>query len=234
MRILGLIVVGAILIAPAAQADPSWPRNPGWRGCPAPVYAAPVFPAPEPGQGERVLVIGDSLTRDALPALERVLTRDGWNPTVRCWGGKRLDWGIDQVRRAKALDQLPDTVVLALGTNDMWRVAPRLTRTRIDQMLQALGPKRTVFWVNLHFDGGLAPSRAKETWFNNELVRQTKRRPNLTVIDWAGTARAAGVRTRDGVHYPVAGSQARAAAIATALADFATTRGVLAPPPRTD
>jgi len=234
VRVLGVVALCALLIAPAAQADSTWPRNPGWRGCPTPIYAAPVFPAPEPGQGERVLVIGDSLTRDALPALERALARDGWNPTVRCWGGKRLDWGISQVRRARALDQLPETVVLALGTNDMWRVSPSVTRKRMDQILNILGPKRTVLWVNLHFDGGIAPSRAKEAWFNDQLARQAKQRPNLTVIDWAGTARSAGVRTRDGVHYPVLGSRARAEAIAAALAESAATRGVLASQPRTD
>lgn len=234
MRLVGLVALCALLIAPAAHADSTWPRNPGWRGCPSPTYAAPAFPAPEPGQGERVLVIGDSLTRDALPALERALERDGWTPTVRCWGGKRLDWGIAQVRRARALDQLPATVVIALGTNDMWRVSPSVTRQRMDQILNMLGPGRTVLWVNLHFEGGIAPSRSREAWFNQQLERQARKRPNLTVIDWAGTARTTGVRTRDGVHYRAVGSRARAEAIAAALAESATTRGVLAPPVGTD
>ena len=42
---------------------------------------------PGPGQGRRVLVIGDSLTRNGRKPLKRALREDGWTPTVRCFEG---------------------------------------------------------------------------------------------------------------------------------------------------
>ncbi len=223
--LLALVFGGITAPAHAAtpQSDPAWPRYIGWRGCPEPSYPRSLNVAP-PANGARVLVIGDSLTRDARPWTDRALRGDGWTPTFRCWGGKRLDWGISQVRRAKELKQLPNTVVIALGTNDMSYVDQNTTRRRVDQILDVIGPKRTVVWINMHFAGGLAPSRARETWFNGLLQDQARRRDNLVVLDWADYARAANVRTRDGVHYPAAGSKVRAEALRAALAQVLADR----------
>lgn len=223
--LLALLVGGLTAPAHAAvpQGDPAWPRYIGWRGCPEPSYPQTLNVQP-PANGARVLVIGDSLTRDARPWTERALRGDGWTPTIRCWGGKRLDWGISQVRRAKALKQLPNTVVIALGTNDMTYSDQDTTRRRVNQILDVIGPKRTVVWINMHFAGGLAPSRARETWFNGLLREQARQRDNLVVLEWAEYARANGVRSRDGVHYPSSGSQARAEALRAALAEVIAAR----------
>jgi hypothetical protein len=233
-RALGTALIAALVVAlgAPAKADPAWPQQIGWRGCPAPAYDEATYPADPPALGSRVLVIGDSLTRDSREATLRQLRQDGWNPMIRCWGGKRMDWGVAQVKRARKLGQLPQTVVVALGTNDLWRAPTRATRASMGRLLDEIGPYRTVIWVNLHFDGGIAPSRKREQWFNEQLLREARDRPNLIVLDWADTARSQGVRTRDGVHYRTAGSRARARAIAEALratlpADDAT-RGVLA------
>jgi hypothetical protein len=211
--------------AAVPQSDPSWPRHIGWRGCPEPSYPKKLSTG-SPANGARVLVIGDSLTREARPWTTRALRADGWTPTIRCWGGKRLDWGISQVRRARALKQLPDTVVIALGTNDMSYIDQNTTRRRVVEILDLLGPKRTVVWINTHFSGGLAPSRAREAWFNGLLVDQARERDNLVVLDWAKYAREIGVRSRDGVHYRSDGSKARAEALRAILADVAMARNL--------
>ena len=220
---------GAPAHAAVGQSDPAWPRFIGWRGCPEPTYPKTVTKG-QPAEGARVLIIGDSLTREARPWTSRALRSDGWTPTFRCWGGKRLDWGIAQVRRARELKQLPDTVVIALGTNDMSYIDQNTTRRRVNTILDVIGPKRTVVWVNTHFAGGLAPSRAREAWFNGLLRDQASKRDNLVVLDWAEYARANGIRTRDGIHYRADGSKARAEALRAALAEVLAARGVTQPP----
>ena len=93
--------------------DRQWPRNPPWDACPRPVWPGERSTG-MPGGGRRVLVIGDSLTRDSRILTAKGMRRDGWTPTFRCWGSRRLDWGIDQVVRSRQLRQLP--VVLDAGT----------------------------------------------------------------------------------------------------------------------
>jgi hypothetical protein len=216
--VAGLVLAGTPPVqAKPASVDTSWPRFIGWKGCPAPTWPSRLSQG-SPGEGRRVLVIGDSLTRDGRIALRSALVKDGWTPTVRCWGGKRLDWGIDQVRRAKKLKQLPDTVVLALGTNDMRLIPFDVTKERSERILNEIGPDRTVIWVNMHFGGGVAPSRAREDQFNRWLRDLAKSRPNLRVVEWADYARANGIRSRDGLHYRSDGSKARAEMVRQELA----------------
>jgi hypothetical protein len=215
--ILVMAAVVMVVSAPSVAADPQWPRHIGWKGCPAPSWpkaGATGTPA------NRVLIVGDSLTRESRTSLERRLSKDAWVPTIRCWGGKRLDWGISQLKRAKKLGQLPDTVVIALGTNDMRLISPDVTKVRMQQLLDIVGPQRDIMWLTVHFEGGLAPGRAKEQWFNNELRTLAATRDNLHVIEWATFARNANIRTRDGLHYRWNGHQARAEIIRQSLAEL--------------
>lgn len=216
-RALVGILVGAVVLgmSPAAGADPRWPQQVGWKGCPAPKW--PAQKAAGLANGARILIIGDSLTRESRTQLATRLRQDGWTPTIRCWGGKRMDWGIAQIRRAKKLGQLPDTVVMALGVNDMRLIARPITAQRVRAALDALGTERTIYWVNMHFVGPGSPGFAKERWFNRLLVAEAAKRSNLRVVDWAQWARDRGIRPRDGLHYGSAGRVQRAEAIRQAV-----------------
>jgi hypothetical protein len=216
---LAAVLVSLGFVTPVASADPGWPRSIGWKGCPAPQWPAQQQ-TDGVAQGARVLVIGDSLTRESRTATINRLQRDGWTPTIRCWGGKRLDWGIDQVKRAKKRNQLPSTVVIALGTNDMRLIPRSVTAKRIATILDAVGPDRQVLWVATHLEGGMSQAGDRERWFNQQIRKQAKSRPNVHVLDWAATARDQGIRTRDGFHYQRAGYVARAEAIRMALFDL--------------
>lgn len=211
------ILVGAMTmgLSPASGADPSWPKQVGWKGCPAPTW--PTQKAAGLAGGARILVIGDSLTRESRTPLVTKLRQDGWTPTIRCWGGKRMDWGIAQIRRAKKLGQLPDTVVMALGINDMRLIARPITAQRVRTALDALGTDRTIYWVNMHFAGPGSPGLAKERWFNRLLRAEAAKRPNLRIVDWAQWARDRGIRPRDGLHYGAVGRVQRAEAIRQAV-----------------
>ena len=70
------------------RVDRQWPKNPPWDACPRPVWPGELSSG-MPGGGRRVLVIGDSLTRESLALTAKGMRRNGWTPTFRCWGSRR-------------------------------------------------------------------------------------------------------------------------------------------------
>jgi hypothetical protein len=184
----------------AAQADPSWRTNGDVRACSAPLSFNVAGPR-SPGRGEKVLVIGDSLTRDSRSMLTKSLKASGWNPVIRCFGGKRIDWGMSQLRDQRKWEGIPQTVVIALGTNDMRWIDKRTTEVRIDKILDQLGPKRNVLWVNLYGSNGDRFSKSKQAWFNKTLKSIASKRPNVHVLPWATHAKAADIPMSGPLHY---------------------------------
>lgn len=202
--------------------DPKWPKSIGWKGCPAPRWPS-VVNSGEPGNGRRVLIIGDSLTRDSRKQTTRLLRDAGWTPTIRCWGGKRLDWASAQVARAKTLDQLPGIVVIAIGTNDMRWIDRAVTEQRVERLLDQLGPRRTVLWVNTLASpgGGDRFDRAKQRWFNRLLERMARKHPNLHVADWAAFGLARDVGFANALHLDAQGNRLRAEFVAEQVGQVA-------------
>jgi hypothetical protein len=184
----------------AAQADPSWRTGGDVRACGAPLSFDVTNPR-GPGQGEKVLVIGDSVTRDSRTMLTKALKSSGWNPVIRCFGGKRIDWGMSQIRDQRAWEGVPQTVVIALGINDMRWIDRSITRSRIDKILDQLGPKRNVLWVNLYGSKGDRFSKSKQVWFNTTLKKIASNRPNVHVMPWATHAKAAKIPMSGPLHY---------------------------------
>lgn len=184
----------------AAQSDPSWRTGGDARACGAPLSFDVANPR-GPGQGERVLVIGDSVTRDSRTMLTKALKSSGWNPVIRCFGGKRIDWGMSQIRDQRAWEGVPQTVIIALGTNDMRWIDRSTTRTRIDKILDQLGPERNVLWVNLYGSNGDRFSKSKQVWFNTTLKKIASKRPNVFVMPWATHAQAAKIPMSGPLHY---------------------------------
>ena len=110
--------------------------------------------------------------------------------------------------------------VIALGTNDAANVAvgSNVNETqRIQKMMAAIGDQ-PVMWVNTV---SLVPSGAYSAsnmakW-DKDLEAQCSRYPNMRVFAWSAVAQV-GWFIDDGIHYSSAGSAARAALIAGALA----------------
>lgn len=213
--IVGTLVAILAVAAPAAvhgsdgpRKDPQWTTEGDPRACSGPIWPRQTNATPGPGEGRRVLVIGDSLTRNARTPLTRKLRQSGWTPTVRCFGGKRLDWAISQAKRAKEIDQLPGTVVIAIGTNDMRWIDRGTTRSRMQQLLDVLGEKRTVLWVDTYASGGDRFTRSKEKWFNRQVKALARENDNVYRVVWGPYARKQGVRFADALHYDTAGERA--------------------------
>lgn len=201
----------------AGTTDPAWPVDTRGDGCPSPVWPT-TAPRNDP---RRVLIIGDSLIRNARDDLTRLSAEAGWLPTIRCWGAKGTDWGVQQVKRARQLKQLPRTVVISLGTNDIWWLGLDLGRG-VDSMMAALGPKVQVYWVNLHF-GPHGYDRLPAPTAANRLLRtKAKQYSNLKLVNFAKAFRQAQARGEpvgweDGVHLNATGNLVRSRAIVEAL-----------------
>lgn len=155
-----------------------------------------------PQRGE-VLVIGDSLT---LLARDQGLRRDGWDVDARA--GRRIAAGIE-VAKTEDADRYP-VVIVALGSNDR-APDPAAYGTRIDQMMDVIGPEPEVVWVNVDT---MAPGLADAAVVNEALRDAADVYPNLRVGDWDSYVRTAAgdepIRTSDGIHYDTEGSRLRA------------------------
>jgi peptidoglycan/LPS O-acetylase OafA/YrhL len=110
--------------------------------------------------------------------------------------------------------------VMALGTNDAADIAvgsPVLAKTRIDTVMGLLHGQ-PVLWVEAVSELGSGPyTESNMASWDEALVQACAAYPNLRVYDWPAVARPTWF-VSDGVHYNSAGSAARAAGIADALA----------------
>ena len=161
--------------------------------------------------------MGDSLVRESRTRLMTLLRDSGWAPTVRCWGGRRLDWVSDQISRAKKIDQLPSTVIVVVGTNDMRWVSRPVTKARMRSLVEQIGSDREILWVNTYASGADRFTRPKERWFNRQLRRLARQHDNVTIVDWSSQARTRGVRFADGLHSRPKGRRLLAEVIADDL-----------------
>ncbi|MBM3668760.1 MAG: SGNH/GDSL hydrolase family protein [Actinobacteria bacterium] len=199
------LVLALVLTIPAAQAAQAAERDPGWstggdrRACSAPVWPSRIARG-EPGLGRRVLVIGDSLARESKDDIVRGLRRSGWTPTIRCFGGKRLDWALGQIERARVLGQLPGIVVIVMGTNDMRWIDRSTTRGRMNRVAREL-KGRTVVWVDTYGSGGDRFTRSKQRWINRQIRRVDRAHPHVHRVAWGALAEEAGVRFASALHY---------------------------------
>jgi lysophospholipase L1-like esterase len=110
--------------------------------------------------------------------------------------------------------------VIALGTNDTADVAVGSSvglATRIERMMSAIG-NQPVMWVNVKSLVASGPyAEANMERWNQALLQECRRYPNMRVYDWASVVRD-GWFIADGIHYTSAGYAALAQLIANALA----------------
>ena len=86
---------------------------------------------------------------------------------------RQLGDTIPLFEQYKAKGALNDNVLIGLGTNGAFQ--PQ----ELDHLMQIIGPKRHVFWINTH-----VPTRDWQDQVNGELDAATKKYPNLTIIKW--------------------------------------------------
>ncbi len=94
-----------------------------------------------------VVVVGDSLVRNARDAIAAILEDRGFSPVFVCWGGRTLAWGVDQVSAMKQRVLQPRCLVVNLGVNDVHDsgVAADVLTSRVKAMAAVASPSALVF-----------------------------------------------------------------------------------------
>ncbi|HET7487402.1 MAG TPA: GDSL-type esterase/lipase family protein [Acidimicrobiales bacterium] len=204
----GLLVVDAH----GREPLPSAPAAPPARVRPSAVSTTTTTAAP----GDReAFVVGDSLTVGTEPWLDRALQVRGWDLSgVDARVGRGVDEGLAVLRKEGAT--LPDTVVIALGTNN-----PGAGASTVRNWLRSarrIAGKRRVVWVNTCIADKEARPLAASRRLNAALAQYADWY-GVELADWCTFAADRDITPRaDGVHYDTAGYKIRARFYALALA----------------
>jgi hypothetical protein len=158
-----------------------------------------------------VYVAGDSLAFDAwaYAGLDRRVQRQGWRLSgFEIHAGMEV-WELVE-RLEPVVDAVPQTVVIALGTNDLvFDVSVRDFRSSVRELLQLLGERR-VIWIGLHKPTGMdIADRTRR--FNRTIRREVNARPQARFARWSQVLarNPAWIREEDpfGIHLSAAGSK---------------------------
>ena len=158
-----------------------------------------------------IYLAGDSLTFDAWASagLERRIERQGWLLSgYEIHGGMEVAELVPRLR--PVIDAVPQTVVIALGTNDLVSgVSARDFRSSVRKLLRLLGDRR-VIWIGLHRPTGMdIADRTRR--FNRTIRREVNARPQARFARWSQVLARNPSWIRDddplGVHLSRAGSR---------------------------
>lgn len=122
-------------------------------------------------QKTSVTAVGDSVMAGSSDKLKQLMPNSIIDATV----SRQLSDTFGIIQNYKNQGVLANNVLLGLGTNGSFPMS------ELDHMMQIIGPKRHVFWVNIH-----VPSRQWQDPVNKLLNQAAKRYKNLTIIDWYG------------------------------------------------
>jgi lysophospholipase L1-like esterase len=169
-----------------------------------------------PASAPAAYVIGDSLTVGVQPYLRRAFAARG----VRLAGvdGRVFRTTAEGLRilRAKA-NRLPDTVVLALGTNDLLATQADV-KSWLRQARSFVGDRRRLIWINVYVDLTRQP-KLKRYRVINDALDYLAPQYDIEVADWNRWVERHEVpQQRDGVHYTEKGYRIRAAFYARVVA----------------
>src|SRR5207248_10986981 len=162
-----------------------------------------------------VFVVGDSLTVGTEPWLRRDLAaRHSKLSGVDARVFRTTAEGL-RVLHAKA-SRLPDTVVLALGTNDLLATQAEV-KDWLRQARASAGGRRLI-WVNVYVDVTKQP-KLKRYRVINDAIEVLAPQYDIAVADWNSYVQRHHVpMQRDGVHYTDQGYRIRASFYARAVA----------------
>ena len=169
-----------------------------------------------PATAPSVYVLGDSLTFGVAPYLKRALAQRGWKLAgVDGRVSRTADEGLRILRNRAS--RLPDTVVLALGTNDL-----TARQSEVEGWLReartTVGPHRRLIWINLYVDLTRNPT-LKRYRIINDALELFAPRYDIEIGDWdTWVERHEVPQQRDGVHYTEKGYRIRATFYARVVA----------------
>ena len=156
---------------------------------------------------DTVVMIGDSITKGATPALDERYELLGLDPLIEAQNGKRIAVSSGDnasgVSIARFLadngdgDHTDEVWVIALGTNDIGQYAsPDEIAAVVNEMIADVPPDAALVWVDTHFR-----DRSEAAGELNAIIRdRVERRGDSVIAPWSSFAPSDGVLTGDGVH----------------------------------
>lgn len=135
-----------------------------------------------------VMIFGDSITvANSYELAVRVGQQHGLPLAVNAWSGRPTEPAVDWFE-ANVAHLIPERgVVMACGTNDIFR--PPGWWRQVDRVM-ALADGKPVYWVSVfaartgvHPDMRLADMR-NSAWINEQLARKAAAYSNLHIIEW--------------------------------------------------
>jgi lysophospholipase L1-like esterase len=190
-------------------------------------------PATSPGagagaSGSTVIILGDSLIRNAQSAVTAALAQYGIKPIYVCWGGKTLNWGIEQLEVMRSRGLTANCLVVNLGTNDLKgtqanNLADAVSLSTVQQRLTSLlidaSNFRNVFAVDISANLASAPGTMWEVNKAPQAWRSAVADSGIgAVIPWSTkTSSNPALFGSDGIHDSSAGISARALTIAQSI-----------------
>jgi lysophospholipase L1-like esterase len=158
---------------------------------------------PKPvARGNKVLVVGDSLTWQSIPQVTAALRSGGWNPTIQAAPGTTIGAWAGKVG-ALIEQHDPDVLVVELGTNNCTVECPHIESV-IDRLLRNVPRSLPVVWLNVQAQPTY-PAHPESV--NGALVAAAERWPNVTLVDMSARFRNhPDWHMEDGLHFNAAGS----------------------------
>lgn len=117
----------------------------------------------------QLTAIGDSVMAGSSDNLKKLMP----NALIDAAVSRQLAVAFGLLENYKKQGVLTDNVLIGLGTNGPF------TMDDINRVMHEVGPKRMVFWINIH-----VPTRDWQKPVNNLLRQGAKRYHNLIIIDW--------------------------------------------------
>ena len=165
--------------------------------------------------GNRVLVIGDSLMASTAPrnegAMCAVLGGRGWSVELAAETGQHVEFGVEVLDERLEAEEW-DAVVVMLGNN--YRNDPGQFAEQMATIIDLIAPRPTILFTVTEFE----PSRAEV----NDIIKLIAGdRSNVVVADWAAETASpdSPLLTDDGLHLSDAGRLRLAAVVGDTLGD---------------
>ena len=156
---------------------------------------------------DTVVMIGDSITKGATPALDERYELLGLDHLIEAENGKRIAVSAPDNASGASIaqfladngdgDHTDEVWVVALGTNDVGQYSsPDEVAAAVNEVLAAVPGDAALVWVDVYFRD--RPEAAAEL---NAIVRdRVARRGDSVIAPWTAFAPTDGVLTGDGVH----------------------------------
>ncbi len=154
-----------------------------------------------------MVMIGDSITKGATPALDERYELLGLDHLIEAENGKRIAVSAPANASGASIaqfladngdgDHTDEVWVIALGTNDVGQYgSPDEIAAAVNETLAAVPDDAALVWVDTYFR-----DRSEAAAELNAIVRdRVDRRGDSVIAPWTAFAPSDGVLTRDGVH----------------------------------